>query len=102
MAVEKLKEKAVTKQTTRENRQPLSRQIALTALWALLGLLMPRAAIFSSLTPFGVSLAAAVPAGGAAAVYLTTVIGYLLPGSAVLPLRYVAASGGGGPASAGL
>ncbi len=86
-----MKEKAVTKQTTRENRQPLSRQIALTALWALLGLLMPRAAIFSSLTPFGVSLAAAVPAGGAAAVYLTTVIGYLLPGSAVLPLRYVAA-----------
>lgn len=92
MAVEKLKEKAVmTKQSAREEHRPLSRQIALTALWALLGVLMPRAMVFGGLAPFGVSLAAASPAGGAAAVYLTTILGYLLPGGTALPLRYMAA-----------
>lgn len=92
MAVEKLKEKAVmTKQSVREEHRPLSRQIALTALWALLGVLMPGRWCSGGLAPFGVSLAAASPAGGAAAVYLTTILGYLLPGGTALPLRYMAA-----------
>ena len=77
-------------QANREG-QALSRQIALTALWALIGLLVPRAGVYGGVNPFGVGFASAVPGAGAAAVYMTTVIGYLLPGGTALPLRYIAA-----------
>lgn len=68
----------------------IPRQIALIGVWALIGLLVPRAGVYGGLNPFGVGFAAAAPGVGAAAVYMTTAIGYLLPGGAALPLRYIA------------
>ena len=76
-----------------ENRQEgsISKQLALHLIFAILGLLMPRAAVYGGLAPFGVSFAAAVPGAGAALAYTAGLIGYLLPGGAAVPLRYAAA-----------
>lgn len=68
-----------------------ARQLALVIAWLLMGLVMPRANVFGALSPFGVSLAAAIPGTGALAAYIGGVIGYLLPGVAAVPLRYIAA-----------
>ena len=68
-----------------------SRGLALIVLWLLLGLVMPRAEVYGGLTPFGVSFAAAVPGAGALAAYIGGVVGYLLPGGAAVPIRYIAA-----------
>ncbi len=66
-------------------------QVALVALWALLGLIVPRASVYGGMAPFGVGVAAAVSGPGALVVYLATVVGYLLPMGAAFPLRYIAA-----------
>lgn len=75
----------------REKEQGLSRQVGMMALWALVGLVVSRASIYGGMAPFGVGVAAAMNGPGAAVVYLAAVVGYLLPGGALLPIRYVAA-----------
>ena len=67
------------------------RQVALVALWALIGLIVPRASVYGGMAPFGVGVAAAVSGPGAVVVYLATVVGYLLPMGTAFPLRYIAA-----------
>ena len=69
----------------------ISKQLALLIVWALLGLIMPRASVYGGMTPFGVSFGAAVPGAGAAIVYIAALAGYLLPNGAAVPLRYIAA-----------
>ncbi|HIW74460.1 MAG TPA: SpoIIE family protein phosphatase [Firmicutes bacterium] len=68
-----------------------SRQLAMVVVWLLLGLVTPRAGIYGGLYPFGVSFASAVPGAGALAAYIGGVVGYLLPGGAAAPIRYIAA-----------
>lgn len=60
-----------------------------TLLWCLLGLVMPRAAIYGRISPFGISLAAAADKP-VFAVLLSLAAGYLL-GDTVSPLRYITA-----------
>ncbi len=60
-----------------------------TLLWCLLGLLMPRAALYGQMTPFGVSLAAAADKP-VLPVLLALAVGYLL-GDSLSPMRYIAA-----------
>lgn len=67
------------------------RQVALVALWALVGLIVPRASVYGGMAPFGVGVAAAMSGPGAFIVYLASVVGYLLPMGAAFPLRYIAA-----------
>lgn len=63
---------------------------AITLLWCLIGLLIPRAALYGQLAPFGVSLAAAMHKP-AAPVILSLAVGYLLAGDVLYPIRYIAA-----------
>lgn len=67
------------------------RQVALVAVWALVGLIVPRASVYGGMYPFGIGVAAAVSGPGALVVYFAAVVGYLLPMGAAFPLRYVAA-----------
>ncbi len=60
-----------------------------TLLWCLAGLVVPRAALYGQMAPFGVSVAAAVDKP-ALPVLLALSVGYLVSGTPV-PLRYVAA-----------
>ncbi len=62
---------------------------AVTLLWCLIGILIPRAALYGQMTPFGISLAAAMDKP-LLPVLLSVVLGYLL-GDAPSPLRYIAA-----------
>ncbi len=64
--------------------------VAVTLLWCLLGLLLPRATLYGELAPFGISLAAAA-AGGTLPVTASLIAGYLLAGGILYPLRYIAA-----------
>ena len=64
--------------------------VSLTLLWCLYGLLAPRALLYGQMAPFGVSLAAAAPYG-VAPVTVATLIGYLLAGEILTPLRYLTA-----------
>ena len=63
---------------------------AVTLLWCLLGVLLPRATLYGELAPFGISLAAAAT-GGTLPVTASLIAGYLLAGSVLYPLRYMAA-----------
>ena len=67
------------------------------ALWALVGLVVSRASIYGGMAPFGVGVAAAMNGPGAAVVYLAAVVGYLLPGGALLPIRCWPWQGSNGP-----
>ena len=67
------------------------RQVARVAVWALVGLIVPRASVYGGMYPFGIGVAAAVSGPGALVVYFAAVVGYLLPMGAAFPLRYVAA-----------
>ncbi len=60
-----------------------------TLLWCLVGLLVPRAALYGQLAPFGVGLAAAVDKP-VLPVLLSLAVGYLT-GNGLTPMRYVAA-----------
>ena len=62
---------------------------AVTLLWCLLGLLMPRAALYGQMSPFGISLAAAMDKP-LLPVLFSVAVGYLL-GDTAAPLRYIAA-----------
>ncbi len=62
----------------------------LVLLWCLLGLLVPRALLYTQLAPWGVSLAAAT---GGLPVTAAVLVGYLLAGEVLFPLRYMAAVG---------
>ena len=75
----------------REQEQGLSRQAGMMALWALVGLLVSRATVYGGMSPFGVGVAAAMNGSGAPVVYLAAIVGYLLPGGTLLPIRYIAA-----------
>ncbi len=74
-------------------RRPLAEEHVavswLTLVWCLAGLLVPRAALYGQMAPFGVSLAAAVDKP-AAPVIAALAVGYLL-GDTPLPMRYIAA-----------
>ena len=61
------------------------------AVLALMGLLLPRAILYDVCAPLGVSLASAVTGPLGAVACLFGVIGYLLPSSVTLPLRYIVA-----------
>lgn len=56
----------------------------------VLGILLPRAAVYEGLMPFGIGLSASIGGPGTVLVYLAVLMGYLLQGSAV-SLRYMAA-----------
>ena len=62
---------------------------AVTLLWCLIGLLVPRAALYGQMTPFGISLAAAMDKP-LFPVLCSLAVGYLL-GDTYAPLRYIAA-----------
>ena len=66
---------------------PAERDGTVTLLWCLLGLVIPHAALYGQIYPFGISLAAAHKPG---AVLVALTAGYLLGGTPS-PLRYVAA-----------
>ncbi len=76
---------------TEEKRGALPRQIALAALWAAVGFVVPGAVVYGGMAPFGVSVAAAATGPGGALVYLLTAVGYLAARGVVFPLRYLAA-----------
>lgn len=82
---------SLAKETEHSEEGGITKQLALVVLWFLLGLIMPRASVYGGLAPFGVSFAAAVPGAGAVAAYIASLVGYLLPGGIVSPLRYIAA-----------
>ncbi len=84
-------EKELVNRSEQQNEGSISKQLVLLLAWALIGLIMPRASVYGGLTPFGVSFAAAIPGTGAALVYILTLVGYLLPGGAAVPLWYIAA-----------
>ncbi|MDD2417928.1 MAG: SpoIIE family protein phosphatase [Oscillospiraceae bacterium] len=84
-------EKELTSQIGQAEENSISKQLALLIIWALFGLIIPRASVYAGMRPFGISFAAAIPGAGAAMVYIATLAGYVLPGGAVYPLRYVAA-----------
>ncbi len=67
------------------------RQVILVTVWALIGILVPRANVYGGMSPFGVGVAAAVSGPGSIVVYLATMVGYLLPQGTLFPLRYMAA-----------
>lgn len=62
-----------------------------TVVFVILGLIVPQGTIYETLSPFGISLAAAVYGTGAIPVYVAIMLGYLLAGHTLLPLRYLAA-----------
>ncbi len=64
-------------------------QSAWILLWALFGLLFPRAHAYQVLSPFGIGLVGAVSGPGAALVSLTAGIGYLMLSPVSFPLSYV-------------
>ena len=59
-------------------------------LWCVMGLLIPRATLLGTLSPFGIGLAAC-PAAANLPTLLCIGVGYLLAEPVLLPLRYVAA-----------
>ncbi|MDD4414216.1 MAG: SpoIIE family protein phosphatase [Oscillospiraceae bacterium] len=84
-------EKELSSQIRQAGESSISKQLALLIIWALFGLVMPRASVYAGMKPFGISFAAAVPGAGATLVYIATLAGYILSGGAVSPLRYIAA-----------
>ncbi|MBQ5840518.1 MAG: SpoIIE family protein phosphatase, partial [Clostridia bacterium] len=83
-----------TNEAAAVSRRPKkSREAALSVsavlLWCVMGLLVPRAALYGEMAPFGIGLAAAV--GGNLPVLLSLGVGYLLAAPVLWPLRYIAA-----------
>ncbi|MGI6265201.1 MAG: SpoIIE family protein phosphatase [Acutalibacteraceae bacterium] len=76
---------------SREDKAALSRQLAVAAVWAGVGFILPGAVIYGGMAPFGVSLAAAVEGPYGLLVYLLTLVGYLAARGGAFPLRYMAA-----------
>ena len=76
--------------TTDAAQYNAGKQVALAALWFILGLIMPHAVVYGGMAPFGISFAAAVPGAGALGAYVAVMIGYFLPGGAALPIKYIA------------
>ena len=84
-------DREIASREAHHSENSIAKQLVFMLVWALVGLFMPRASVYGGMAPFGVSFAAAVPGAGAALVYIFTMAGYLLPGGAVVPLRYAAA-----------
>ena len=86
------KPRAVPHAAWRETLYPAVSSMAghLTAFAA--GLVFSRGIVFSKCAPFGVAAIAAVPQKNMWAAVLGAVFGYLLPGAAWIPARYIAAS----------
>lgn len=74
-----------------EQKGALSRQIALAALWAGVGFVVPGAVVYGGMAPFGVGLAAAAGGVGRIPICLLTAVGYLAAQGVVFPLRYIVA-----------
>ncbi len=72
-----------------KSRKAGTLSVSVTLLWCVMGLLVPRAALYGEMAPFGIGLAAAV--GGNLPVLLSLGVGYLLAAPVFLPLRYIAA-----------
>ena len=91
--VRKLKEKVLTgvPVLSDEKSEEGAPRLIAAVTFIFLGLIMPHGAIYGNMAPFGVSLAAAVSGTGSLLVYTATLIGYLLSGEMLLPLRYMAA-----------
>ncbi len=69
----------------------MARQWSITAIWAVIGFILPGGVIYGGMSPFGVGLVAAAGGPGHAAVSLLTAIGYIAAGDVSFPLRYIAA-----------
>lgn len=67
-----------------------SGQATVTLLWCLLGMLIPRAMLYGEMAPFGISLAAATQSGSVP-VIISLIVGYLLAGEVLYPIRYMIA-----------
>lgn len=65
-------------------------QLMQMAVGVVLGLLLPHAAVYGEMAPFGIGLAAAITGPGTVLVYLATLAGYLMQGM-TSSLRYLAA-----------
>lgn len=75
----------------KEKTEDGSSRLIPAVVFILLGLIMPQGAIYGNMAPFGISLAASVSGVGSVLVYIATLIGYLMSGEMLLPLRYMAA-----------
>lgn len=70
---------------------PSAGLLAKYAVLFALGLLCSRGIVFGKYAPFGVAAVAAVPYAGMWSAVLGAAIGYLLPGTAAVPVHYIAA-----------
>lgn len=90
-----MKEKAVSAQSTKnvgtKRSDSAARQVAISLFWAVMGLLAPRVSVYGGLSPFGVGVAAAAGGAGALLTPAAVAVGYLLNGSTLFLLRYLAA-----------
>ncbi|MCL2488601.1 MAG: hypothetical protein FWE80_07950, partial [Oscillospiraceae bacterium] len=90
-----MKIKAVKSEQKQGGRHALSekgaRQAIAVLIWAVLGLIVPRASVYNGMAPFGVGLAAAVSGPGAFLAYFSAGLGYILSAGTLFPMRYVAA-----------
>jgi len=66
-------------------------RLAMYAIVAALGVLIPRATVYGGLSPFGISLAACVDGPACVLVCLGAGVGYLLSDAVIMPMRYIAA-----------
>lgn len=60
-------------------------------LYGLLGFLCARGIVFTRYAPFGVSVVAAAPYSALWAAVVGSIMGYLMPGNAAVPIHYIAA-----------
>ena len=71
-------------------QESMRRQLLYMTAGVVLGFLLPRAAVYGDLHPFGIGLVAAISGPGTVLVYLATAAGYLVQG-VTDSLRYLAA-----------
>lgn len=89
-----MKEKVVARQRPALGElleTPAARRIMVQAVCFAVGFACSRAIVFGRYAPFGVAAVAAVPFGGIWGMVLGVLLGYLLPTTALFPVRYVAA-----------
>lgn len=71
---------------------PATVKIAAQIAYFLIGLICARGIVFAKYAPFGVAMVAAAPFGNLLSAFLGVAAGYLLPSSAIIPVRYLAAA----------
>lgn len=70
---------------------PAAKRALLQAAYFLAGLICSHGVVFGRYAPFGIAAVAAAPYANLWSVVAGTVLGYLLPSSAQVPVRYIAA-----------